>query len=115
MNLVKNYLVQLQKAHALGDATEHTHRAALQQLIESTLPALQATNEPRAQQRENKPDDVVRQAGAMIGFIEAKDIGIDLKATLKTAQRMQAIDAATAGTLWPSVAQCGPVWPSVGE
>lgn len=85
MTHVKTYLAQLQKAHALGDATEHTHRAALQQLIESTLPALQATNEPRAQQRENKPDYVIRQAGAMI-----------------------AIDAATAGTLWPSVGQSTP-------
>lgn len=93
MNIVKTYLAQLQKAHALGDATEHTHRAALQQLIESTLPALQATNEPRAQQRENKPDYVIRQAGAMIGFIEAKDIGIDLKATLKTAQLKRYIEA----------------------
>ena len=93
MTHVKTYLAQLQKAHALGDATEHTHRAALQQLIESTLPALQATNEPRAQQRENKPDYVVRQAGAMIGFIEAKDIGIDLKATLKTAQLKRYIEA----------------------
>lgn len=105
MNIVKTYLAQLQKAHALGDATEHTHRAALQQLIESTLPAWQATNEPRAQQRENKPDYVIRHAGAMTGFIEAKDMGIDLKATLKTAQLMQAIDAASAGTLWPSVGE----------
>jgi hypothetical protein len=108
MNLVKTYLVQLQKAHALGDATEHTHRAALQQLIESTLPALQATNEPRAQQRENKPDDVVRQAGAMIGFIEAKDIGIDLKPPSKQRN-------ACRPSMPPPLAPCGPVWPSVAQ
>ncbi len=29
MNIVKTYLAQLQKAHVLGDATEHTQRAAL--------------------------------------------------------------------------------------
>ncbi len=83
---VATYLTQLQQAWALGDATEHTHRAALQALIEAAHPQIQATNEPKALARENKPDYVIRQNGVMVGFVEAKDIGIDLQATLKTPQ-----------------------------
>jgi hypothetical protein len=83
---VSTYLAQLQKAWAQGDATEHTHRAALQALIEAARPQIQATNEPKAIARENKPDYVIRQNGVMVGFVEAKDIGIDFQATLKTLQ-----------------------------
>ena len=66
-----------------GDATEHTYRATLKTLIESAAPGLLATNEPKATQRENKPDYIVRKAASVIGFVEAKDVDKSLKATLK--------------------------------
>lgn len=53
---VTAYLAALQKELQRGDPTEHTHRSALKSLIEAAAPGLLATNEPKAVQRENKPD-----------------------------------------------------------
>ena len=83
---VKHYVVSLAKAWARGDATEHTHRAALAQLIGSSLPGLDATNEPKATQRENKPDYLVRKHNTLVGYVEAKDLNADLSSVLKSAQ-----------------------------
>jgi hypothetical protein len=82
---VKLYIASLQSAFARGDATEHTHRPALKTLLESNIKGIQATNEPKSSERENKPDYIVRNGASIIGFVEAKDIGKDLKATLKYA------------------------------
>ena len=83
---VQHYLASLGRAFAKGDATEHTHRAALQALIESSQNGLEATNEPRTSQRENKPDYLVRKSGTVVGYIEAKDLDADLISVLKSAQ-----------------------------
>ncbi len=90
---VHAYLAALQKELARGDATEHTHRSALKALIESAAPGLLATNEPKAIQRENKPDYIVRKRTLVIGFVEAKDVDKDLKATLKTHQLKRYLEA----------------------
>ena len=87
------YLQSLQKELARGDATEHTHRSALKSLIESAAPGLLATNEPKAIQRENKPDYIVRRGASVIGFVEAKDVDNSLKSTLKTNQLKRYLEA----------------------
>ncbi|WP_296443559.1 hypothetical protein [Rhodoferax sp. UBA5149] len=92
-HLVHAYLQSLQKELSRGDATEHTHRSALKALIESAAPGLLATNEPKATQRENKPDYIVRKAASVIGFVEAKDVDKSLKATLKTNQLKRYLEA----------------------
>ena len=83
---VKHYVSSLAKAWARGDATEHTHRAALAQLIEASLPGLDATNEPKSSQRENKPDYLLRKHNTLVGYVEAKDLDADLASVLKSAQ-----------------------------
>ena len=83
---VKHYVTSLAKAWARGDATEHTHRAALAQLLEASLPGLEATNEPKAAQRENKPDYLLRKHNTLVGYVEAKDLDADLSSVLKSAQ-----------------------------
>ncbi|WP_296502166.1 type ISP restriction/modification enzyme [Rhodoferax sp.] len=90
---VHAYLQSLQKELLRGDATEHTHRSALKTLIESAAPGLLATNEPKATQRENKPDYIVRKAASVIGFVEAKDVDKSLKTTLKTNQLKRYLEA----------------------
>ena len=87
------YLASLQSAFAKGDATEHTHRPALKTLIENSVKGIEATNEPKSTERENKPDYIIRKGASIIGFAEAKDIGKDLKATLKTPQLKRYIEA----------------------
>jgi len=44
---LQNYIHAIEKKLAAGDATEHTHRAALGVLIESLASAISATNEPK--------------------------------------------------------------------
>ena len=93
MTVVEKYLQALQKEFGKGDATEHTHRPALKTLLESFAPKVQATNEPKAIERENKPDYIVRRGSSIVGFVEAKDIDGDLKATLKTPQLKRYLEA----------------------
>lgn len=90
---VHAYLQSLQKELSRGDATEHTHRSALKSLIQSAAPGLLATNEPKAIQRENKPDYIVRRGASVMGFVEAKDVDKNLKATLKTPQLKRYLEA----------------------
>ncbi|MHC5200782.1 type ISP restriction/modification enzyme [Myroides sp. LJL119] len=74
------YITNLNNRFKLGNSTEHTFRGDLQHLIESLLPNIQATNEPKRQAC-GAPDYVLTKVGSTIpiGYIEAKDIGVDLK------------------------------------
>ena len=73
------YLRKVERALMRGDATEHTHRAALQVLVEALDDNVIATNEPRRSAC-GAPDYVVsRKRGQLsLGHIEAKDVGADL-------------------------------------
>jgi hypothetical protein len=82
---VQNYIHSIEKKLAAGDATEHTHRAALGALIESLASGITATNEPKHIEC-GAPDFVVRKGVTTVGYIEAKDIGISLDVTEKSDQ-----------------------------
>ena len=73
------YLARLAADLKAGNATEHTHRPALQTLLESSLPGIKATNEPRRIAC-GAPDYIVTRGETPIGYIEAKDVGISLDA-----------------------------------
>ena len=44
---LQDYIHTIEKKLALGDATEHTHRSALETLIENLSSGVTATNEPK--------------------------------------------------------------------
>ena len=73
------YLRKLERAFQRGDATEHTHRPALQELIEALDENVLCTNEPKRSGC-GAPDYVVsrKRDQLSVGYIEAKDIGADL-------------------------------------
>lgn len=72
-----------------GNATEHTFRVDLQQLLESIAPAIRATNEPKRQSC-GAPDYILTKKDIPVGFIEAKDIGDkDLDGTKKAGNKEQ--------------------------
>ena len=75
----REYINQLQANVARGNATEHTHRPALQTLLQSAVDGITATNEPKRVEC-GAPDYVVsRNPGSLIvGYVEAKDIGVSL-------------------------------------
>ncbi len=76
------YLRKLERALQRGDATEHTHRPALKELIEALDENVIATNEPKRSDC-GAPDYVVsrKRDQLSLGYIEAKDIGADLSET----------------------------------
>ena len=88
MNL-DQYIDNINKRFKLGNATEHTFRGDLQQLLESVVPDIRATNEPKRQQC-GAPDYILTQKNIPVGYIEAKDIGDkDLDGTKKTGNKEQ--------------------------
>jgi hypothetical protein len=44
---LNQYIDNINKRYKLGNSTEHTFRGDLQQLLESLVPDIRATNEPK--------------------------------------------------------------------
>lgn len=73
---VCEYLVDIDKEFKTGVAKEHSYRPALKRLLESIEMGIVAINEP-ARGTFGAPDFMVRRSDAVLGFVEAKDIGIN--------------------------------------
>lgn len=86
---IEQYIDIINKRYQLGNATEHSFRGDLQQLIESLMPDIRATNEPKRQSC-GAPDYILTRKEIPIGFIEAKDIGdADLDGKSKSGHKEQ--------------------------
>jgi len=85
MSAITTYLTELRAKLATGDATEHTHRPALQRLLEGLQPGLTVVNEPRHTEA-GAVDFIAKRGEQPIGWLEAKDIGADLGKVAKTDQ-----------------------------
>ena len=72
------YLEKINILYKTGNAREHSYRGDLQNLIMAILPDVLVTNEP-ARVDCGAPDYVLTRKDVPIGYIEAKDIGVDLK------------------------------------
>ncbi len=81
----KGYLKAISSKLATGDATEHSHRPALQALLESASKEINAVNEPR-RIKCGAPDFIVNRKDVPVGYVECKDIGIQLDDIEKTDQ-----------------------------
>lgn len=88
MNL-DQYIDNINQKFKAGNATEHTFRGILEQLIENIVPTIRATNEPKRQSC-GAPDYILTKKDIPVGFIEAKDIGDkDLEGAKKTGNKEQ--------------------------
>lgn len=86
---IQQYIDNLNQRYKSGNATEHTFRGDLQTLIESLVPDIRATNEPKRQSC-GAPDYILTKKDIPVGFIEAKDIGDnDLAGLKKTGNKEQ--------------------------
>ena len=86
---IENYIDNINQRYKLGNATEHTFRGDLQQLLESLVPEIRATNEPKRQSC-GAPDYILTKKDIPVGFIEAKDIGDkDLEGKKKSVNKEQ--------------------------
>ena len=86
---LEEYIHNINDRYKRGNATEHTFRGDLQQLIESLVKDVKATNEPKRQAC-GAPDYILTQKEIPVGFIEAKNIGDkDLDGLKKTGNKEQ--------------------------
>lgn len=74
-----DYVRKLERALKRGNSTEHTHRPALKELLESLNDKIIATNEPKRSDC-GAPDYVIsrKRDHLSLGYVEAKDVGVDL-------------------------------------
>ncbi|NJK44860.1 MAG: hypothetical protein HC933_11745 [Pleurocapsa sp. SU_196_0] len=85
MTSTATYLKRLEKKLARGNATEHTYRSDLTELLEDTLSGYTATNEAKRKVY-GAPDFIVSKGSLEVGHLEVKDIGVSLDKVLKTDQ-----------------------------
>jgi hypothetical protein len=80
---LRTYLGKIEKAWRLGNATEHTYRPDLRDLLQElgAKAHITATNEPK-REKYGAPDYLIsrqeRHGLVRIGYVEAKDIGVSL-------------------------------------
>lgn len=74
---IQQYISKIDILYKTGNAREHSYRGDLQNLIMAILPDVLVTNEP-ARVACGAPDYVLTKKDVPIGYIEAKDIGVDL-------------------------------------
>ncbi len=80
---LQQYITKINILYKTGNAREHSYRGDLQNLIMAILPDVLVTNEP-ARVVCGAPDYVLTKKDIPLGYIEAKDIGVDLASkTLK--------------------------------
>lgn len=71
----------------LREKTEHTDRDAVKALLQRVAPPkIQVVHEAKGTRGKGTPDFKVRQNGQIVGYIEIKPIGTDLRSVLKSNQ-----------------------------
>jgi len=84
-NEIIQYIAELNRIYKASNATEHTYRPALKHLLENMTTGLTVTNEPKRIAC-GAPDYIVTRNEIPVGYIEAKDVGIDLNGKANKAQ-----------------------------
>jgi predicted helicase len=74
---IQQYIDKINTLYKTGNAREHSYRGDLQNLIMAILRDVLVTNEP-ARVDCGAPDYVLTRKDVPVGYIEAKDIGVDL-------------------------------------
>jgi hypothetical protein len=88
--MIQHYLARINEKLAHGDATEHTHRPALEELLKALSKDSVVTNEPK-KTAVGAPDFVIRRKIGKtqwlpVGYLETKPVGTDLDEIEKTDQ-----------------------------
>ena len=89
-DVIGAYVIEIDKIWRTGNATEHSYRGALQQMLAALMPGLTVLNEPKKQAC-GAPDYIIAdRTGRAVSFVEAKDIGDpDLDGNRRTGHKEQ--------------------------
>ena len=88
----EHYLRDVNEVYQSGRATEHSYRPAIINLLKSVLPDFHVTNEGRRRVY-GMPDITVAKETLEYGYIETKDIGVELTKAEKSEQLNRYRDA----------------------
>lgn len=81
-----DYLCALQSV-PVDDATEHTHRTALEILLKTfAARGQQVLQEPKREGKFGSPDFKITQTESIVGYVENKKIGENLDKVIKSEQ-----------------------------
>lgn len=75
--MIKQYLDEIVSKYKTGQAQEHSYRKTLEDLLLHLVNGIQVINEPK-KQKCGKPDYIILKKDIQIGYIEAKDIPVNL-------------------------------------
>lgn len=89
---VQEYLNEVQSKWQTGIAREHAYRPALENLVKRTLPDLTALNDP-ARIHVGTLDFIIRKGEIDVGYIEAKDLNVNLDKVEKSEQLQRYLDS----------------------
>lgn len=87
MSAVAEFIKMAQQVHKTGIAGEHAYRPALHDLLAAMGDKITPVNDP-AKSSVGAPDFIVMRDGIPVGYVEAKDIDVDLR-ILKGANKEQ--------------------------
>lgn len=88
MTLVSDFVAKVQAVYKTGAATEHSYRSALETLLSGLEQDITALNEPK-RVKCGAPDFIVQRGEIVVGHVEAKDIGLDLRAMKDSNKEQQ--------------------------
>lgn len=88
----ETYIASIEKDLKGGKATEHTYRSALEHFMEAQARGIIASNDPKHIEC-GAPDFIVEKGKVPLGYVETKDIGIDLKKIEKSDQMKRYLKA----------------------
>ncbi|MFH1311095.1 MAG: type ISP restriction/modification enzyme [Nanoarchaeota archaeon] len=85
--LFSEYFKKIAKAYRTGEARELTYRHDFQNFIENLFPNLKLSEENRIIKKIGRPDyTCFKKGGIKLGYIETKDIGVDLSKEINGEQ-----------------------------
>jgi predicted helicase len=85
---VAKFTSQVAHKYQSGVAKEHSYRPAIEELLESIRPEIDAINEPK-RQKIGAPDFVILHNKLQIAFLEAKDLHVDLDKEYTTKDQIK--------------------------
>lgn len=86
------YIAKIGSDLKSGKATELTYRSALELYMEALRPGVNAANDPKHIDC-GAPDFVVEKGRVPLGYVETKDIGVDLNRVEKSSQMQRYLKA----------------------
>jgi len=87
MAIINEFLSKVEAVYKTGAATEHSYRSAIEGLFGGLTESVTALNEPKRVAC-GAPDFIIQRGEIIVGHVEAKDLGVGLRA-MKDANKGQ--------------------------